>query len=237
MIDILVPVLGRPQRVAPLVENIEASTDISYDLLFICSDGDSEEIQAVEEVGCRYLTYRGRPAHGQYGKKINMGYRDTSNPWLLLAADDLYFHLGWAEIALSVAGDRFHVISMNDRGNAFVRQGTLATHSLVRRSYVDDPGCSLDGPGKIYHEGYSHNFVDCELSVLARNRGVFRFAKNATLEHLHPLFRRKTPMDATYEAGLKDFAKDRSRFVKRMTPAYERDRLVRRFAQADRGQR
>lgn len=233
MIDVIIPVLNRPERVAPLLENLLASTFVPMRILFICSDGDEKEIEAVEAAGAEYLLLDAPPAQGNYAKKINLGYRSSENPWLFLAADDLEFKHGWAEVALSRAGARYRVIGTNDKFNAFVRQGTLATHSLIHRSYIDDPGASLDGPGIIYHEGYSHNFVDCELSVLARHRNVYMFALHAVVIHNHPLAR-KTPMDSTYEFGLRDFNADRELFVARMQPQYGRDRLVRKFATVSR---
>lgn len=236
MIDVLLPVLGRPHRVFPLLENLTTSTSVPLRILFLCSVGDREELEAVKEAVVKrpnvsFTVLDHPPAKGQYAKKINLGYEKTEQPWLFLGADDIHFHLGWAEIALSAAGDNLHVISFNDKMNYFVRQGLLATHSLIRRSYIDEVGGSLDGPGSIYYEGYNHNFVDCELSVLARNRGVFTYVRAATIEHMHPLAKR-SEMDATYEAGLADFAVDRSTFVERFGDEYPRDQLVRRFKTA-----
>lgn len=235
MLDILVPVLGRPHRVEPLLESISAATTIPYEVLFLCSSGDTEEIAAVKAAGARKLLLSGPPANGQYAKKINLGYRKTKSEWLFLGADDLEFNRGWVDHALKVAGENIHVVATNDRANAFVRRGWLATHSLIRRSYIDEQGASLDGPGVIYHEGYSHNFVDCELSVLARSRRVFGFSSHAIVSHLHPLFKR-SKMDSTYEVGLRDFAQDRQLFVERLS-AFPKDELVRCFSAAARGVR
>lgn len=231
MIDVLLPVLGRPHRVEPLLENLLSSTAVPLNVLFLVSNDDTEEIEAVKKAGAKSLSFDGPPAQGQYAKKINLGYRKTKNPFLFLGADDIRFHPGWAEEALRVAGDHYHVVSTNDRGNAFVRQGLLATHPVIRRSYADDPGCSLDGPGVIYHEGYSHNFVDVEVSVLARQRNVFVYAKNAIAHHLHPFFNRSLPFDETYEFGMRDFRLDRETFFTRCGNTYPRDQLVRRHHQ------
>lgn len=230
MLDILIPVLGRPQRVGPLLDNISATTDVPHRVLFLCSVGDEDEIAAVSETGANYLLLDAPPANGQFAKKINLGFRETSQEWLFLAADDVLFHPGWASIALRHA---VHVISTNDRANYFVRQGLLAVHPLVRRTYIEEQGGSLDGPGSIYHEGYSHNFVDCELSVIARHRGVFAFARDSVVEHLHPAFG-KAENDDTYLIGFRDFEQDRELFCRRMTGTYERDQLARRFLAANR---
>ena len=233
MLDIIIPVLNRPKRVLPLLENIEAMTDVPHRVLFVCSKGDTAQIAAVKGAGAEHITLTGPPANGQYAKKINLAYLKTKSPWLFLGADDVLFHRGWASAAFRF--DKHDVISTNDKANYFVRQGLLATHPIIRREYIDARGGSLDGPGSIYHEGYSHNFVDCEMSVLARERSVFAFARQSVVEHLHPVFRR-APMDETYEVGLKDFDRDRELFLERMR-GRERDRLVSRFHSAVRSAR
>lgn len=225
MIDILIPVLGRPQLVAPLLQNIEDATDVDYRVLFLCSVGDEAEIKAVNKAAAEYRLLDSPPANGQYAKKINLGFRETDSEWVFAVADDVLFHPGWASTALR---HQVSVISVNDRGNSLVRKGLLAVHSLLRRSYIEEQGASLDGPGIIYHEGYSHNFVDCELSVLARARGEFVFARNSIVQHMHPGFRR-SPSDSTYEVGFRDFYSDQALFCERMTGTYERDQLVRLF--------
>lgn len=232
MLDILIPVLNRPQRVEPLLANIAEATDVPHRVLFLCSAGDTDEIAAVKAAGADYLTLKAPPAKGQYAKKINQGYSGTDGERVFLGADDLRFRAGWAGIAYKFPQA---VVATNDLGNYFVRQGLLATHSVIRRDYLDEQGGSLEGPGSVYFEGYSHNFVDCELSVLARNRGAFAFARQAVVEHLHPVTG-KSPMDSTYQAGLADFDVDRALFVQRMSD-YPRDRLVRRFADAVRASR
>ncbi|GIV03707.1 MAG: hypothetical protein KatS3mg015_2537 [Fimbriimonadales bacterium] len=141
------------------------------------------------------------------------------------------FHPRWDQHALDCAGDTYHVVATDDLANYFVRQGLLATHPLVRRSYILEQGGSLDGPGLVYHEGYSHNFVDCELSVLARSRGVYVFCRDARVEHRHPAFK-SAQMDSTYEYGMRDFARDRALFCDRMA-GYSQDPLVRRFIRAE----
>lgn len=230
---LLIPVLGRPQRVRALLDALEGQSDVPYRVLFLCSTGDKAEISAVKKSGCDFLTLTAPPAKGQYAKKINLGYRKSTEPWLFLGADDISFQPGWLEAALAAAGDKFHVVGTNDKANYFVRQGLLATHSLMRRSYIDEVGASLDGPGVIYHEGYSHNFVDCETTTLARQRGVYVYARRSIVPHHHPLFG-KHGSDKTYEAGFSEFFIDRKLFCSRVGPLYERDPLVRRFLRGER---
>lgn len=229
---VLIPVLSRPHLVEPLVANLLTSTELELRILFLCSEGDDEEIEAVKRTASDYLTLDAPPAQGQYAKKINLGYRESDEEWLFLGADDVEFGRGWLETAMEYGDKGLHVIGTNDLANAYVKQGLLATHSLIRRSYADDPGASLDGSGVIYHEGYSHNFVDVELSVIARARGVFGYAQHCIVKHNHPLFR-KAVNDPTYAVGLKDFDSDRALLCSRLGHVYPGDRLVRRFVEAE----
>jgi hypothetical protein len=107
-----------------------------------------------------------------------------------------------------------------------VKRGLLSTHSLISRDYVEIRGASLDGPGIVLHQGYRHNFVDEEVTALARSRRVFVFARDSIVEHLHPQWR-KGPMDPTYELGLEGFHDDARLFRER-----QRQILRRRGARA-----
>lgn len=227
-IAVLVPVLDRPGNAIPLVSSLKQATSAPFRVLFLCSPGDATEIaacrdavhQAPGQVDVLVCPFERAP--GDFARKTNLGLRETTEPWLFLGADDLRFHPGWDAAALRAAQARSGagVIGTNDLGNPRVRRGLLSTHSLVRRSYVSERGASLDGPGSIYHEGYDHNFVDEELCALARRRGVFAFARNSIVEHLHPHWmhrgrERKAAMDSTYELGMAGFDRDRRLYVER----------------------
>lgn len=150
-----------------------------------------------------------QPKGGDYAKKINRGFRETTNEFILMAADDLRFHPGWDTALLRVAEETgAAVVGSNDMGNPMVsKKQAFATHPLIRRSYVEQKGGSADGPGVVLHEGYDHNFVDRELWDVAASRGLTGFASDARIEHLHPHWR-KGQMDSTYEKGLKKFHED-----------------------------
>lgn len=211
----LVPVLNRPDRVDPLVASLRETSDAR--LLFLLSPGDEREDRAVRKAAHRYanvatLRMFFRNAPGDYARKINTGVRETTEPWLLQAGDDLHFHPGWEEAALQLT-DRFRVIGTNDLCNPRVRSGRHSTHSLVHRSYVDERG-TADEDGKMLHEGYRHNFVDDEFIQTARRRREFGFAFDAHVEHLHPM-RGATPLDQTYRLGQSGFADDRIMLARR----------------------
>ena len=215
MIDILVPVLSRPHNAAPLVENIRANTTEKHRIVFLCSKGDTDQIEACVDAGASGILMDTPAGHADYAQKINHGFRYTQNEWVFMAADDVRFEPRWDTHALRAAGDKYHVIGTNDLANSQVQRGLFGTHCLIRRRYVTEQGATADNtPGVVLHEGYDHNFVDRELCHVAQSRGVFAFARHARVRHYHPLWR-TAPHDATYRKALKNFRQDQRLFLSR----------------------
>jgi glycosyltransferase involved in cell wall biosynthesis len=215
MLIILIPVLRRPHRIVPLLQSIEeTTTTIKYDVLFIASPSDREEIKELNNEGAPFIVmtddYEGR---GDYARKINFGYRQTTEPYIFLGADDLRFYPNWFEMASRRMVGRIGVVGTNDLGNPRVKAGQHSTHSLVSREYVDKYG-TIDEKGKILYEGYSHCFVDDELIATARRRRAWVFAKDSIVEHNHPNWG-KGIMDDVYESGIKNFQRDAQLFMAR----------------------
>lgn len=148
---------------------------------------------------------------GDYASKINAGYRASTEPWLFTGADDLHFHAGWLVNALRCRPSQ--VIGTNDLGNERVISGRHSTHTLVARTYADNYG-TVDERNKVLHEGYPHEFVDDELVATAKWRGVWAFAADAVVEHLHPDYG-KAPYDEMYRAQGERMAVGRKTFRKR----------------------
>ena len=222
MIDILIPVLGRPHNAAPLVQNIRDTTSADVRIVFLVSRGDHAQHEA-----CRAAMHASppktvviidtdRPAGaGDFAKKINQGCELAKGEWVFMGADDLRFEKGWDTAALKAAGDRYDVVATNDMANASVKRGIFGTHCLIRRRYVTEHGGTVDqGPGVVLFEGYDHNFVDRELCGVAQHRGVYAFARHSRVRHFHPLW--KTALnDATYVKALKHFRDDQKLFLSR----------------------
>lgn len=209
---ILVPVLARPARVAPLLLSIRNATPEPHRVLFICDPDDAPEIAAVDAAGAeRVLIKAGYPG------KINLGVHLTTEPLLFLGADDLVFHAGWLERATARLAPRIGVVGTNDIANPRVMSGEHATHCLVTRSYVEQFG-TIDQRGQLLHEGYGHQFCDDELVGTARHRNAFVFAADAVVEHLHPCWG-TAPTDSTYEKGQATFMADR-RLYRRRRPQW-----------------
>lgn len=192
MLAILVPVLRRPHRVAPLLASIAAATPKPYRVLFICDPGDREEQDAIAMAGGEMIS-----PGGNYASKINAGVRHTTEPLLFLGADDLQFHPGWFEAAACRLTDTIGVVGTNDLCNRRVVNGEHSTHSLVARWYAELG--TIDKPGDVLCEIYAHEFVDDEFVETAKYRRAYAHAHDSIVEHLHPQVG-KAPMDDLYAA-------------------------------------
>jgi hypothetical protein len=221
VIDIVIPVLARPQNAEKVVNSIVGATSVEFTLTFVCSKGDEAEIDAVEATGEEFSIVPWPAGPGDGAMKWNSGYRYGSHPYVFLGADDLEFEPGWDEQALIVAErSNAGVIGTNDDANPLVKRGLHSTHSLVSRRYIDEVGGTFhDGPRIVYHEGYHHQWVDTELVAAAKQRGEWAFAHRSVVRHLHPYFNKATRMDSTYAKALGDAAHDSALFRARQKSA------------------
>jgi hypothetical protein len=192
---ILVPMLGRPHRVQPLLASTDATVPKAR-VLFCLSPHDKAVLDEVDRAGREWLTVPWA-ARGDYARKINAGYRHTTEPHIFTGADDLQFHPGWYEAATAHLRPGIGVVGTNDLGSPRVIAGDHATHSLVTREYADRHG-TIDQPGAILCEAYWHEFVDDELVGTAKRRGAFAMALDSKVAHLHPNWDPSIPIDGLY---------------------------------------
>jgi hypothetical protein len=220
-VDVIIPVLHRPQNVEPLMTSLIASTGLAT-AWFVCEAGDEEEIAEVIRCGGEVIT---SPECHSFPQKVNLAYDFIADdlrgehelaPWILLVGDDVRFRPAWLDHAQDVAR-RYgaQVVGTNDLANPRVMRGEHSTHSMIRRSYIDELGASWDGPGVVCHESYFHWCVDDEIVTVAKQRGVFQSAMASEVEHLHPYFG-GGEMDEVYKAGEKHAAEDKAEFERRV---------------------
>jgi hypothetical protein len=214
VIAVLIPVLNRPQNAQKVVDSILESSVVVTTIMFLVTLGDEAEYEACLKTEATVEVVTWPAGAGDWARKINHGVTRTTEPYLLLGADDLRFHDGWDTAALRVAEHTgCGVIGTNDLGNALVMRGGHSTHPLVSRAYIEEYG-TIDEPGKILHEGYQHQWVDNELIDTARVRGQWAFALNSHVEHLHP-FWHKGEMDDTYRKALSTPQVDHALYLQR----------------------
>lgn len=205
---VLVPVLQRPHHVEPLVRAFAGATTGPYRIVFLTDPGDDEERAAVASVADSYRVDE-VCCGGSYAQKIREGVRATDEPLVFLGADDLEPERGWLEAARAKIREGAQVVGVND---LLRRNRNHATHFLMTREYAERP--TIDGrPGPLF-TGYAHWFCDDELIATAKKRGVYAYAEDSHVRHLHPMDGR-TPDDETYRKGRAAARHDRRIFQRR----------------------
>lgn len=189
---ILIPVLGRPHHIPPLLASIDATAPGAR-VVFLVTPGDSA-VEACEATGREVVPVRWQPV-GDFARKCQVGYGYTTEPLLFVGATDLEFTAGWFEAATAMLGPGIGVVGTNDLCNPRVMAGEHATHFLMTREYVDRFG-TIDQPGQILHDGYVHEMVDDECIGTARSRGALAMALDSVVRHRHPLCQGADEADA-----------------------------------------
>lgn len=234
-VAILVPMLGRAERIEPLLGSLRAAMSSPYRVVLIYGDDDHavhdhiwahhrivsgadvDHVEFYEDPTVRpvTLTEWASGAPGDYARKINTAAAAATEPWLFLGAIDLRFCPGWYERAMArvARNPQVGVVGTNDCCNRRTMDGQHSTHSLVSRAYVDEFG-TIDEPGKVLHEGYAHEYVDDEFVRTAQFRRLFVHATNAHVEHLHPMCG-KASSDRVYAQQAQRMAQGREVFLAR----------------------
>jgi len=218
-VAVLVPVMKRPQNVAPLVESFERWNDGTANLYFVVDADDADEIAAVKAAGATYLVSdRGT----SFACKLNSGFRQTTESFVFCCGDDVEFTPGWLAAARALS-DRFDVIGTNDANvgevrNQRVASGFHADHFFVRRSYVETEGSCLDGPGFLAPEAYFHYFTDVEIIQLAKATGRFTPCLDSRVIHHQPRYEGRPEdwdADPVYVRGGEYGSNDETKFRQR----------------------
>lgn len=202
----LVPVLGRPHRVAPTVSGF-CQTVPGCRVLFIADPGDVEELSALRAAGADFIA-----PGGNYASKVRAGVEHTTESFVFTAADDLEPCEGWFEAARAAMGGGVEVVGVNDLIERRPVRRQHVTHFLMTRAAAELP--CLDGSPGPFFEGYDHSWVDDELVATATRRGLYAYAEAAHVRHLHPM--NETALDDdTYRKGRAQLHEDRRVFEQR----------------------
>lgn len=209
---VIVPVLARPHKVAPLLESLRATvTEDQARLYFVAQRSDHDEVKAIRDADANLILVGDEEQ--SWARKINRGYKETKEPWILLGADDIRFDPKWWSAIEDLMKSHLGVIGTNDLGHPGTIAGNHSTHPLVRRRYADVCG-TVDSREKVVHDGYIHCFPDTELVATARRRRLYLHRVDCVIEHLHPAWNKGTP-DRTYDFGQRHFERDRQVFIQR----------------------
>ena len=123
-VDVIIPVLHRPQNIKPLMQSLRASTGLAT-ACFVC-EHQARGDRGGSAVGRCALTL---PDGHTFAEKVNFAYGESRSPWVLLVGDDVMFRPGWLDHAQDVARRyRSEVVGTNDLANPRVIRGEHATH-------------------------------------------------------------------------------------------------------------
>ena len=162
MVSIIIPVI-RPAAATRCIVAITENAGIPHDQYEIVTETDTERIGCPRMV--RRLVAR------------------TSGDLVCFLGDDTIpqpYFLKNALAAMATLPDGWGLVGFNDQhhdGNV------LATHWLADKRLL----LYLDG--EFFHTGYWHCYCDGELTLRCQQLGRYVWAKDAVIEHDHPLFK------------------------------------------------
>lgn len=214
-VAVLIPTLGRSDRVRALVDNLKESSACDFAVYFVVERDDGSTIEAVRRTRANLIFNQGPPS---YASCINTAYRETDEPYLFLAADDVVFLGRWLEEALAGMADP--AVGVVGTVDPRFPVPDHSTHSLVRRQYIEDRGGCLDLRDTVLYP-YWHGFTDHELVGVAKSRKAYVYRQTARVEHHHPGWdslgrvRGGASLDATYQKGNRHHRQDTVTFIER----------------------
>ncbi|HYH54021.1 MAG TPA: glycosyltransferase family A protein [Solirubrobacterales bacterium] len=197
-VAILIPTLGRPHALQPLLTNLRQTTEFRYRVYFVVDQDDQETRDVIDKMpGFDFTSVL---CDGTYPEKSNAGHAASADEELILpTADDVVFHDGWLQAVLPHFEAGWQVVGTCDT-SPITEDGGHVTMPILRRSYIEDPGAVWGEPGKVFFEGYHHSRVETELWHLALHRDVAIFERESVIEHLHPEWSTR-PVDDTDRKG------------------------------------
>jgi len=183
--DIVIPTY---RRIANILRTYDQLKD--FNVLFVCHESDIESQQTVRNLGLiPIMDYQ--PPSGV--NATNRGYWAATSSLIVIGQDDFNWHDGWLEAAEAYEKP---VVGFND-GYVGHEETQHSVGWLVNRAYVEIYSLANGFPNSIFCPLYKKNYADDELNETVKNRGMFAYARDALVEHLHPGFG-KAPQDDTY---------------------------------------
>lgn len=210
----------RSKQPVPLERQPMQSVDVIVPLVRAANEERLfDSFRATAPQGVRILP--GGDADKTYAQNVNDCYARSTADFVLVVGDDVEFKPGWFEAAQKLS-DRYDVIGTNDTDgapkNLDVAAGRHADHFFVRRSYIEEYGASLEGPGILAPEVYRHWWVDKEIVELAKARNVFTPCLDSVIVHHQPGYdgdEAARAADPLYAKAVESAEQDRKTFLSR----------------------
>ena len=230
-VAVIVPAM-RAECVGPLVESFHYHRDESTTLYFVVDPDNEPLIKEITPWSGGIVQIITSDRGSTFAQKANVGYLNTTEDWIFLCGEDVEFTPGWLKSPRELS-TRWDVIGTNDAAegetkNPDVAAGRHADHWFTRRTYIDEQGASLEGPGSFCPEAYFHWWTDKEVIELAKARGVFSPCLDSHVIHLHPGYlgdEQARANDAVYMKAVEWRERDETTWRRRV-PLIEQQRVV-----------
>lgn len=195
MIAILIPTVGRPDRVKKIVKMIKANTQTPHTIYMITEPEDQATIDQIRETTAKLVLNK---APHTYVAAINLGYKLSTEEHIFCGSDDIEFTEGWDIKMLKVfqANPEIGFVGAWDSWK-ITQTGKHASHFMVSRSYIQEFGGVEDEKNTIYSSQYQHFNCDIETEQVAMKRGKFQMS-DAVIEHHHFIVNKRVEYDQTY---------------------------------------
>ena len=189
-VSIVVPTVGRPEKLARLLRSIADLADYPDFEVIVVHNG--EPALASYPLPVRPIvnaTNLGAPM------AVKMGVEEATHDLVLFLGDDCVAEAGFLVHAVKEMYDSFGpamdgLVAFNDGYG----HGVLATHWLASRKL-------LPHLGEFFPTVYRHCYCDNELTERCRQLGRFTYAEHARIRHDHPAQRGWEGMDDLHRAA------------------------------------
>ncbi len=171
MIAVLIPTYKRSKRLQKFIENFNENSSKAT-LYFIITPDDVRTLQTLQKFGANYFI-----TEGEYVAAINHGVKNTTEPFILCAADDVVFTKDWDLKLLEQMEDKRINVTGGIDDWTISQSGVHISHPLIRRSYVK---------GDLYFPGYKHYMCDIELLQRSWKDDCVKIIHETLLHHRHP---------------------------------------------------
>ena len=215
-IAILIPTVGRAERLEKLLAQIDATTKNIHTVYVITEPEDQATIDEARRLNAHLII--NRPPNN-YVTAINYGYTKSVEPFIFCGSDDIVFEKNWDQKMLKEFSDpNIGMVGAWDSWK-ITQTGKHTSHFMVKRQYIEELGGVEDEQNTIYSSQYQHFNCDIETEQVAMKRGKFVMS-TATIEHPHFCVDKKVKYDQTYAKEQCKLSKD-SRVYNMRRKAFE----------------
>lgn len=148
------------QKAANLAASRAGSLNASGGLLDVCAESILLAVHDIQRQG--------------FVATVNQAFKVTQSPWLGYMAQDAFAGRNWLALALQKLQSQKDAALLGFNDGKW--QGQLASFGLARRDWI-----SKVYTDAFFFQGYHSHFADAELTLVARQQGVYAYEPQSVL--------------------------------------------------------